>query len=159
MALLDFNFQRVEWWRGVINVTPPGDSRQRNLGDFGMDEAMPLARDLLMEAWSACRSAPNVVGLVFGMAPDVAQLIARLLPSEIDRVLAHEAHELGLRWENRPSFWKDLFHAATQVDDWGLSKVHLHCLQLFGGDWMSSHSNRAESPPAVKGPINEVSVA
>ncbi len=31
-------------------------------------------------------------------------------------------------------FWKELFHAATQMDDQILANVHLHCLQLLGGE-------------------------
>ena len=58
-----------------------------------------------------------IASLVFGMAPGVAELIARLSPCDVDRVVVNEAREMRPRWENRPLFWKDLFHAAAQTDD------------------------------------------
>jgi hypothetical protein len=134
MVLLDFNFRRLAWWSRVINAEPPGESRQQRLNAFHTDEAMPLARDLLLEAWSAARSTSAVSSLVFGMAPEVTTLIARLSPRDMDRLVTQEIQELRPRWENRPMFWKELLHAAIQMDDESLANVHLHCLQLLGGE-------------------------
>ena len=39
-------------------------------------------------------------------------------------------------------FWKELFHAATQMDDQILANVHLHCLQLLGGE-IASYTRQA----------------
>ena len=75
-----------------------------------------------------------IASLVFGMSPEVTALIARLSPCDVDRVVVNEAREMRPRWENRPTFWKGLFDAAAQMDDQALAHVHLHCLQLFGGE-------------------------
>jgi hypothetical protein len=138
MALLDFNFQRVAWWGRVINGQPLEGSRQPKWAAFHTDEAIPLAHDLLLEAWSAARSLSHVSSLVFGMAPEVARLIAQLSPRDVDRVVAHEIQDLRPRWENRPVFWRELLLAARSMDDRDLAKVHLHCLQLFGGELIST---------------------
>jgi hypothetical protein len=158
MVLLDFNFQRVVWWSRVINTQPSGESRQPSLSAFHTDEAIPLARDLLLEAWSAARSMSPVASLVFGMAPEVTTLIARLSPRDLDRVVVQEIQEMRPRWENRPLFWKELFHAATQMDDESLANVHLHCLQLLGGEHASTRGKPRASAPAAKGPVTQVSV-
>jgi hypothetical protein len=158
MVLLDFNFQRVAWWSRVINPQPCGESRQPTLSAFRPDEAIPLARDLLLEAWSAARSMSHVASLVFGMAPEVTMLIARLSPRDLDRVVVHEIQEMRPRWGNRPMFWKELFHAATLMDDESLANVHLHCLQLLGGEHASTHGKPLVSALAAKGPVIEVSV-
>ena len=141
MVLLDFNFQRVAWWSQVVNEQPFGD-RRPNLSVFPSEEAIPLARDLLLEAWSAARSMSRVSSLVFGMAPEVTTLISRLSPRDIDQVVVQEIQALRPRWENRPMFWKALFHAAAQMDDQILGNVHLHCLQLLGGELASSRRPR-----------------
>jgi hypothetical protein len=158
MVLLDFNFQRAAWWSRVINTQPCGESRQPSLSAFHTNEVIPLARDLLLEAWSAARSISPVASLVFGMAPEVTTLIARLSPRDLDRVVVQEFQEMRPRWENRPMFWKELFHAATQMDDESLANVHLHCLQLLGGEHASTHGKPPASAAAAKGPVIEVSV-
>lgn len=138
MVLLDFNFQRVSWWSRVTNTQPGEEPAHANLSAFQRDEAIPLAHDLLLEAWSASRSMPPVSSLVFGMAPDVTTMIARLSPRELDRVVVHEIEHLGPRWANRPMFWRELLQAAAQLDDQMLANVHLHCLQLLGGEIAST---------------------
>jgi hypothetical protein len=134
MVLLDFNFQLIDWWRGATRDCLREGSTQPSLSGLRIDQAVPLARDLLMEAWSASRSMPATASLVFGMAPEVTALVARLSPSDIDRVVLNETRALKLRWDSRPAFWKDLFQAAAQMDDEALANVHLHSLQLLGGE-------------------------
>ena len=157
MVLLDFNFQRVAWWRRVVNAHAPGGSRQATGSGFHTDEAIPLARDLLLEAWSASRSESPIASLVFGMAPEVTALIARLSPCDVDRVVVNEAQEMRPRWENQPLFWKDLFHAAAQMDDQALANVHLHCLQLLGGEWVATCGKPLLLAGAAKEPMIEAS--
>jgi hypothetical protein len=92
------------------------------------------------------------------MAPEVTTLISQLSPRELDRVVVQEIQEMRPRWENRPMFWKELFHAATQMDDESLANVHLHCLQLLGGEYASVHGNLMASVDAAKGPVIEGTV-
>jgi hypothetical protein len=158
MVLLDFNFQRAEWWDRVLNTPRAGESQRPRFGTFHEDEALPLARDLLLEAWSAGRSTSQVCSLVFGMAPEVTLLIARLSPQDLDRVVVHEAQAMRLRWDNRPMFWKELFHAATQMDDQILANVHLHCLQLLGSQHAYLRAKPLASTPPPKGPVTQVLV-
>lgn len=139
MVLLDFNLQRVAWWSQAVNAQAFGD-RRPSLSVFPSEEAIPLARDLLLEAWSAARSMSRVASLVFGMAPEVTTLISRLSPRDIDQVVVREIQAMRPRWEDRPMFWKALFHAAAQMDDQILGNVHLHCLQLLGGELASSRA-------------------
>jgi hypothetical protein len=158
MTLLDFNFQRVTWWSRTINRHSSGDSRQRSLGALHADEAIPLAHDLLLEAWSAARSMSQVSSLAFGMAPEVTTLIAGLSPRDIDQLVVKEIQELRPRWENRPMFWKELFQAATQMDDEILENVYLHCLQLLGGELASTRDKPLATAHVAKGPVIEASV-
>lgn len=140
MVLLDFNFQRDDWWRQVT-ISPSREvSRRDRTATDRTDDVVLLAHDLLLEAWSAARAMPHEASLVFGMAPEVTALIARLTPRELDRVAILEVHEMGLRWANRPMFWRDLFEAASHEDDQILADVYLHGLQLLGGELVSTQS-------------------
>ncbi len=98
MVLLDFHFQHVAWWSRVIDGPGLGESRRSRLTAFHTEEAIPLAHDLLLEAWSAARSMSQVSSLVFGMAPEVTTLIARLSPRDLDQLVVHErpGHEASL---------------------------------------------------------------
>ena len=158
MLLLDFNFQRVSWWSQAISTQPLAEPRTANLSAFQADDAIPLAHDLLLEAWSAARSTPAVSSLVFGMAPEVTTLLARLSPRELDRVVLREIQCMGPRWGNRPMFWKELLEAATQPDDQILGSVYLHCLQLLGGELASPRGKLLPSTDGTKEPAREASV-
>jgi hypothetical protein len=158
MVLLDFNFQRLEWWSQVIAAQASQESRRPRLSGFHTDEAISLARELLLEAWSAARDMSPVSSLVFGMAPEVSTLIARLSPGDLDRVVVQEIQDLRPRWENRPMFWGELFHAAAQMDDQILANVHLHCLQLLGGELVSTLDNSLVSANGSKSPMREGSL-
>ena len=157
MVLLDFNFQSVSWWSQAIN-THYDEPRHVNLSVFQTDVVIPLAHDLLLEAWSAARSTLPVSSLVFGMAPEVTTLIAGLSPRELDRVVLHEIECMGPRWGNRPMFWKELLQAATQLDDQILANVHLHCLQLLGGELASTRNRLQPSADGAKDPAREASI-
>ena len=140
MVLLDFNFQRGDWWGRVANAPSYEISRRERAVTDQTDDAVPLAHDLLLEAWSAARAMPREASLVFGMAPEVTALIGRLSPRELDRVALHEVHEMGPRWANRPTFWRELFEAASHEGDEVLANVYLHSLQLLGGELVSAQS-------------------
>jgi hypothetical protein len=140
MVLLDFNFQRDAWWRRVTHAASCEVFRREKAAANQTDDAVLLAHDLLLEAWSAARAMPHEASLVFGMAPEVTALIARLTPRELDRVAVLEVHEMGPRWANRPMFWRELFEAASREDDEILANVYLHGLQLLGGELVSYQS-------------------
>ena len=157
MVLLDFNFQRGDWWRRVADAPFYEVCRRERAATDQTDDAVPLAHDLLLEAWSAARAMPRVASLVFGMAPEVTALIARLSPRELDRVALHEVHEMGPRWANRPTFWRELFQAASHEDDEILANVYLHGLQLLGGELVSGQSTHLPMASPATEPLTGVS--
>ena len=55
-------------------------------------------------------------------------------------------------------FWKELFLAATQMDDEILANVHLHSLQLLGGELASTRGTPLASLTAPLRPVTEASV-
>ena len=133
ILLLDLNFQRADWWeqavRGSIPPRPIGRSAW-----FSREEAKSLVQEILTEAWSIGRTMPRAANLVFGMAPAVTAAIAGLGAAEIDRIAVECIPYLRPRWFDRPTFWVNLLRAARGADDTALANVHLHMLQLLGGE-------------------------
>ena len=158
MVLLDFNFQRGDWWRRVTNAPSCEEFRRERAVTDQTDDAVLLAHDLLLEAWSGARVMPRVAGLVFGMAPEVTALIARLTPRDLDRLAVHKVQEMGPRWANRPTFWRDLFEAASSEDDEILANVYLHSLQLLGGELVLAQSTHLSLGSETTHPLTYVSV-
>jgi hypothetical protein len=132
--LLDFNFQRPEWWNRVKR----GDAGTLGAGGpgalFAVDRAAPLLREILLEAWSIGRYMPRAASLLFGMAPPVSTAIASLSAPEVNRVVIEHAQCLRPRWEESRIFWTRLVEAAVATDDEALAKVQLHCFQLIGSE-------------------------
>ena len=132
VLLLDLNFQRADWWRWVGQ----GDGRASGVNVpsalFTEEDATPLWREILMEAWSIGRSIPHAASLVFGMEPHVSSAIADLSVPELDQVAVVYARYLRPRWEENCVFWRRLLLAAIGADDEALAHAHLHCLQLLG---------------------------
>jgi len=133
ILLLDLNFQRVDWWERAIRKSTAAPTGSR-VAWFSNEDARPLVQEILTEAWSIARSTPRAANLVFGAAPAVTAAIASLAASEIDRVAVECSAHLRPRWLDRPTFWANLVQAARGADDQALANVHLHMLQLLGGE-------------------------
>jgi hypothetical protein len=138
VLLLDLNFERVDWDR-----IRPSDSvipRARGLHAlFTVEQAAPLLREILMEAWSLARSMPSAASLLFGMAPPITKTIASLSVPEVDQLVVDYAGSLRPRWEESRPFWKHLLEAGIGTSDEALANIHLHCLQLVGTELLQSN--------------------
>jgi hypothetical protein len=132
VLLLDLNFQRNEWWRQVSQAHARAPSVTGTYALFTQEQATPLLREILTEAWSIGRSMPHVARLIFGMEPGVSSVIADLCVPELDQVAILYARYLRPRWEESRVFWQRLLLAAVGADDEALAHAHLHCLQLLG---------------------------
>jgi hypothetical protein len=132
VLLLDLNFLRADWWRPVR----PGNTGASVVSGppalFAVEDATPLLREILMEAWSICRSVPHAASLIFGIEPHVSLAIAELSVPELDQVAVINARYLRPRWEESRAFWQRLLLAAIGSDDEALACAHLQCLQLLG---------------------------
>jgi hypothetical protein len=132
VLLLDLNFQRPAWWNNVHRGELEGGRVTQSCTLFTQEQAAPVLREILMEAWSIGRSMPSAANLLFGMAPSVSEAIASLSVAEVDRVVADHARCLRPRWEESRPFWSQLLEAVLGSGNDALADVHLHCLQLVG---------------------------
>jgi hypothetical protein len=72
------------------------------------------------------------------MSPAVASIFRALGPHDIEQIAAKHKHQLRLRWEEHPTFWRELLSAALRADDEALHEIHLYSLQLLGSDLLST---------------------
>jgi hypothetical protein len=133
--LLDLNLRGIG--SGERAPGPGGLLALPRSGLASPDQAVPLVREILMEAWSATRSKQGAANLVFGIGPSASATVAGLGASDLEQVVTACASHLRPRWEERPGFWRTLLRAAVGSDDQILQKVHLHCLQLLGSELIS----------------------
>jgi len=133
VLLVDLNFGRADWWARVAQGEPSSGTSLLPGGVLPVEVARELLRDVLIEAWSAARSLPLAVSLVFGMAPAVCARIAALNISAIDRIVLAHASELRPRWFDNLNFWQTLLEASIAADEERLADLHLYSLQLLAG--------------------------
>lgn len=134
VILLDLHFQRADWWRivgrpnGEYRATAPVSS------SLPTDYAAELARESLIVAWLAVQRARRSANLLFGMSDAVANLIGELTAQQLNRIAERSSHELRIRWQSRPEFWRKLIVAGQSGNANDLCEIHLFGLQLLGGE-------------------------
>lgn len=132
--LMDVHFQDADWWRWARN---PRLSRRRETtshATFAGKTAVELMRETVMLAWRTTGFDRGVASVLLGMTPAVSTIIDGLDPQDIERIAARHNRCLRLRWEDFPVFWHKLLTAARDGNRDALHEVHLHGMQLLGGE-------------------------
>jgi hypothetical protein len=137
LLLMDVQFLNADWWRWARSRQ---NSRFRAPGSRRLPAklANELMRETLILAWSTASTDPHTASLLFGMSPAVATVFGELGPHDIDQIAAKHKHQLRLRWEEHPTFWRELLSAAQCADDEALHEIHLYSLQLLGSELLST---------------------
>lgn len=137
VLLLDLHFRGEDWWRNAASAN--GDYRVPKKGASSLPAgyAADLTRESLIVAWLAVHHAPQSASLLFGMSEPVATLLRELTPQQLNRVAERSDHELRIRWQSRPEFWRKLLRAGQSGNAVDLCEIHLFGVQLLGGELMS----------------------
>jgi hypothetical protein len=137
VLLLDLHFQGEDWWRNATRAN--GEYRASTIGPSALpaNYAAELTRESLVVAWLAVQHARQGASLLFGMSDSVAGLLGELTPAQISRLADRSSHELRIRWQMKPDFWRQLLAAGQCANTVDLCEVHLLGLQLLGGELMS----------------------
>jgi len=130
VLLLDLDFKDPDRWDRII----AGMSLAAPPALFTREAARSLLHEILMRASNLSHSAPHTARLFFGMAPKVAEALAKLTGEQLEHIAHEHAVHLRPRWEDRRSFWARLLEAATGSSEEALVDVQLHCLSLLGGE-------------------------
>jgi hypothetical protein len=138
--LLNLKFERLDCWKRVCAGKGGISSPDALPALFAECRGVPLLREILTEVWRLGSSFPAAANLAFGMAPGVSAEISKLSILDIDRIATSLHEGLRPRWEQNALFWRQLLEASVGNDDEALSNVHLHCLQLLGGELEPHHN-------------------
>lgn len=131
--LLDVHFKDADWWRAARDRS----HRRTKLAlcaAFRGKVAGELMRETLMLAWSTVAFDRGAASILLGMTPSVSSMIAALGPQDVERIAARQCSHLEPRWKDFPAFWGKLLVAARNDDEEALHEVHLHGVQLIGGE-------------------------
>ena len=137
VLLLDLHFQSETWWRNAASANGEHCATVARTSSLPAEYAAELTRESLIVAWLAVHHARQGASLLFGMSNEVASLLGELSPQQLNRVADRSSHELRIRWQTKPDFWRRLLAAGQTGNAVDLCEVHLFGLQLLGGELMS----------------------
>lgn len=137
VLLLDLHFQSESWWRNPAGSNGERRATATDASGLPAEYAAELTRESLIVAWFAVHHAHQGATLLFGMSNEVASLLGELTPQQLNRVAERSSHELLIRWQTKPDFWRRLLAAGQTGNAVDLCEVHLLGLQLLGGELMS----------------------
>lgn len=144
ILLLDFEFQSAEWWEAVHRYPDKKFRTPSGRGSFPRRSGLSLARAALFLAREGCRANLDTARVLFGMARPVADLIAGLELTEVDRIAERRFRHLHPRWPDQPDVWRSLLTASDSQAAIALRRTDLEGLQLIAGELILSarHADR-----------------
>lgn len=134
VLLVDLHFHDEDWWRRTVRTNASYQLGTRRSFSFPAGHAEELTRESLIVAWLSVQHARECAGLLFGMSAQVASVLAELTPRQLSRVAESSSHELRIRWQTTPTFWRKLLIAGQGGSAKDLCEVRLLGLQLLGGE-------------------------
>jgi hypothetical protein len=137
ILLMDVQFLNADWWRWA-RAKGAGRLRTPPVRRLPAKLANELMRETLILAWSTASTDAHTAGFLFGMSSAVASIFSELAPHDIEQIAVRHKHQLRLRWEEHPTFWRELLLAAQNADDEALHEIHLYSLQLLGSELLST---------------------
>lgn len=113
IALVDFGFRNVEFWRQIKSGQPVLPSLP---ACFPRLQAIQLAQTTLTLAWTLWQAHREVTSIMFGLAPECAAILAGVGVQAIPRIADLCAHCVRPRWETDTTFWRQLIRIAQSAD-------------------------------------------
>jgi hypothetical protein len=137
VLLLDLHFQDGDWWSLAGRTSGDHRATRAVASDLPMHNAAELTRESLIVAWLAAQHARQSTTLLFGMSDAAANCLGELTPQQLNLVAERSSHELSIRWQSKPEFWRRLLVAGQSGSANDLCEAHLCGLQLLGGDLLT----------------------
>jgi hypothetical protein len=128
--LVDLEFRNAQWWRALRSNPEKHWRTPAWRGSFPRRSAIPLTRATLMLAWYGIQADMSTACVLLGMTRTVAELIAAVPLSEIDRIADRGFRYLQPRWQDHPALWRELLTLSASSPG-GPSRIDLHGLQLL----------------------------
>jgi hypothetical protein len=130
-VIVDLRFKDNDWWREITEQLSVATTPSTPFAD--------LALETLLFARQAAREDITVAKAMFAMTSPVAKRVASLNMSKVKSIAATHAHELRIRWDEDPEFWRDLLLACRSADEESLDDLRRHAKLLFCGETVHNH--------------------
>jgi hypothetical protein len=134
---VDLRFNDTLYWKRLAATTPLLTGT-KGYAFFPRRNAAELSRSALILAWHALLAFPEVAGVVLGTHREVAQIIAEIPISGLERIAKSQSDELMPRWADLSGVWIEILQAAHDNDSKASRFVTLHALQLAATEPASS---------------------
>lgn len=118
-------------WRRVLLHTARSRAVSDARGAMPRASAIQLARATLMLAWYTVRADRTAATVLFGMHSAVADMIASLSLTQIDRIAEQHFHLARPRWEDHLALWRELLEASQSPNVRRARDLDLRGLQLI----------------------------
>jgi hypothetical protein len=126
--MLDAGFARPDCWDGGVHEAV------QTKHWLAAALAPDLFRRAAMLGWHLARSNPFAARITLGMTPRCAELIGRTRLRDLEIIVDRRVQACRLRWEDRPSVWRQLLHAALAGPDGALESLQLRGVQLLAAE-------------------------
>lgn len=147
MALVDFGFRNIQFWRQIESGPPVLPSLP---ACFPRLQAIQLAQTTLTLAWTLWHSNRDAATIIFGLAPECAAILARAGVQAIPHIAESSAHCVRPRWETDTTFWRQLIRIAQSTDSQPrLPTVGLYAMQRQLADLIALSSTPATGGTAA----------
>lgn len=127
--LLDMDLDEASLWRQPLRA----EARSARRDIFPRDAAVQLARAVLTLVWHSVRADRQAACVFLGMSGAVADAIARLPVTHLDKIAQRRFHDVRPRWEDRPEIWRKLLLASRSPNIRHARDINLRGLQLIAG--------------------------
>ena len=134
LLLVDMGFRDPGWWKDARRAPLRASRTPIAQNAFPARASMHLARSTLVLAWHSVRADPIAAGLRLGICHPVADLIASLTLTDLDRIAEKRFRRLRPRWEERPALWRQLLLSVDSNDFRRERDFNLRALQLAAGE-------------------------
>jgi len=129
--MLDAGFSRPACWEGAVHEAP----RPRTDSWVAPAMAPDLLRRAVMLGWHLARANPYAARICLGMTPQCANLMARMRLRHLELLVEQQAVPCHMRWEDRPTVWRQLLEAAVAGPAGHLETLQLRGLQLIAAEY------------------------
>ena len=131
IVLLDAGFGQEQLWDGAVHES----ASARGVGWLTPVAEVGLLRAAATLGWHLARANPYAACLSLGMTTDCARRLAQMGLRDLEERVQRRAASCRLRWEDKPSIWRQLLEAAVAGAGSQLDALLLRGVQLLAAEY------------------------
>ena len=134
VLLVDMQFDQPLWWQQALGRPERQSRNGAGSGAFPRQSGIELARATMTLAWNAVQADPTIAPVVLGMDTEVANLIASMPLTGLDRFATRHFRRIRPRWADRVDFWRELLSVCDVDPNTSTRELDLKTLRILLAD-------------------------